>query len=458
MSTTKIDHRIALAILVWAGGLSACTAIFDGSRHQGGEAVDGSDDAGSDGSVVDVCSRASTASCGAPVDEACPPIVQTTLPMILEGEALGQIRPTVLYEAQEGLRSSLALETVEAGGELHGTALLAAIDGTRPLRFDIPLHDFLAAEPGAFRYNAGTDGILEIDSASSVAFAREEILPSIGVMIGDAPNAQFFKGHTDLVSLQSNLGRFSLAEGEDLLDDVGATSIATIARTRSEDDVVLEAMFNVSSGPPLMLNETHGAPGDSRLRIASSTSYFVVLYDGDGTFWTWSVMGFDAPPLVEFVRAGQAGKMAWVAIDAQTHVLVHYRSGSIHFTPYSCEDTTCELIPVIINPPSVSALAPTAEVPAAVKLPDGRVGALVTERYEGGDRLVLQVLEASLESISLPRVPLLDLRSSGERVVDAAVRFVGAPGANTILVAALIGEDEEVGSRVVLTGLRACPE
>jgi hypothetical protein len=68
------------------------------------------------------------------------------------------------------------------------------------------------------------------------------------------------------------------------------------------------------------------------------------------------------------------------------------------------------------------------------------------------------VIDASLQSFTLPRVEILDLRASGERVTDAEIHYVETPQASTLAIAAAIGASTESASRIVMTGLRSCAE
>src|SRR5690606_14150267 len=129
--------------------------------------------------------------------------------------------------------------------------------------------------------------------------------------------------------------------------------------------------------------------------------------------------------------------------------------GTVYFEHFLC-DVACDPAPIISDVPSIATVAPSGEAPSAIGMPDGRVAALVTERYAEGDRLVLQLLDATLVQISIPRVVLLDLRGSGERVADAELQYVEAPSGTTLLVAAAIGAEVDLATRIVLTGLRSC--
>src|SRR5690606_991095 len=189
------------------------------------------------------------------------------------------------------------------------------------------------------------------------------------------------------------------------------------------------------------------------LRMLTAADYQVAIQDQQGSFWTWPVLPTADP--VEFVRDGQSGKAAWAAVGGGEYVLVYQTDGSVFFEHFQCGDF-CAPGPLVGNIPSISTVAPTGEVPSAVALPDGRVAAVLTERYAEGDRLVLQLLDASLVSISLPRVVLLDLRETGERVADAEIQFVESDLATTVLVAVAIGAEPELATRIVLTGLRSC--
>jgi hypothetical protein len=469
MNTRSTIARLATTLSIVAGVAAlqgGCSLVLDGSRHQGGSEEGGVDDAGEDADAPDPCANAPTARCGAPVDEECPPIAQSQLAFILDGEPLGQLRPTTIFEGQEDVRPSIAMEAIESGGELHGSAILLAVEGVGaeglPRRLDVPLHDFFETQESALEYATGPETTATIEAATSVALARESILPVIGMAIANGPSVEIFSGDTNLVTLETSLGRFDLAASEGatrVLDDVGATSGTVVRRTREGDDEVrLKATINSSAGgPPFPTNDTTmGVPAGEPMRILTTTRSVVALQDEAGGFFTWVAQTEVTSAPTPHSRTGQSGKAAWVSVDLDWYVLVYQAGGSVYFESFECLLGQCASAPLLGDIPRVSALAPTGEVPAAVLLPDGRVAALVTERYAEGDRLVLQVLEASLTSISLPRVPLLDLRPSGERVADAAIKYVGASSANTLLVAAAVGGEPDGASRLVMTGLRSC--
>jgi hypothetical protein len=461
--------RVGLVIALCAAplALSGCSKILDGSRHLGG-GDGGVDD---DGGLTDPCAAAPTARCGAPVDDECPPIAQTHLASILEGEPLGQLRPTIVLENADGIAPEFAMATVEQQGELHGTAVLLAIQardgGTdRPVRLDVPLHDLLAPAFGSLR--VGTDDLAESGSATSVSLAREfEGGPVVGLGIMNSAAGEYWGGYTNLVTAETALDEQTTTDG--YLDVLGAAPGFLVRRTLEDDAVVrLNAVYNFSQGVMTFLNtSTSGVPEGDWIRVLGargdyslSDGNFVAFQDGQGSFWTWPLrapmMGTLTDPVAE-ARAGQTGKAAWVQTGASDYLLVFHVAGTVHFQPFTCT-VECLYSPFPGSPPTVSTIAPTGEVPSAVALPDGRVATLITERYADGDRMVLQVIDASLQSFTLPRVEILDLRASGERVTDAEIHYVETPQASTLAIAAAIGASTESASRIVMTGLRSCAE
>jgi hypothetical protein len=465
------------AVLVAAFLVAACGRVRDPQVELDADAPPGDRDAtigngegdGGDtgepdsGTQIDACATPPTPRCGEPVDETCPPRRPTELADVFpELEPLGVLLPTTVLEDEDGFRPSIATATAPIQGGGYGTGLLLAmrLDG-RPVRLDLPLDDLPAAQEGALPFD--DDDLANVGAATSVAAHRVPDSPQrIALHLGDSAGDQAWRGFADLVTLETRLFRSELI----VFDDVGGAANLHLTRRRAAaapQPVILEAFTAVSDGPPFGASAEEGVPEEENLRMLTTTSSVVLLQDGLGRFWFWR-SNVDGEPVGSLDLPASDGKAAWVE-GRDDYLIAHHRSGAIEFVRVDCpaggfpeDNSPCALSPIVSPPATVSTLAPRGEVPHAVRLPDDRVAVLITERYDEGDRLVLQVVEAGLTSITLPRIELLDVRAQAERIADARIELVETSAASTLVVTAAVGRDENAADRVLVTGVRACPE
>jgi hypothetical protein len=460
--------RVPMAVLAMAGGALlgvACSAVLDGDRHRGGDGGSPDDgdipmaDGSGDAAGPDPCQAPPTAACGQPVDEACPPTVPDGLAQVFPDRTpLALLLPTTVLEGADAYAPDIAAASIPVLGGGHGTTVLLAMaergpGDHAPVRIDVPLDDLPAADIGPL-----PDGEADLSDTASVTSIAAQPLASAGSTrvvfhLGNSAGDERWAGFTDLASVQTSLSRATGA----LFDDVGTMPAGIVTRWNGPGPPEMESI-TIAQGALGIGGTDIDVPGDERLRMVSSTGGAIMLQDLAGGFWFWETLAFN--DVYGLTVSGQDGKAAWVHVSGGDHVLAWHRNGDVHFDHMACpfNGNACDWVPIVTPADTMSTIAPTGEVPDGVALEDGRVAVLVIEHYEAGDRLVLQVLDASLTTISLPRIEVLDLRDAGERVTDARLGRVETATASTLVVTVAIGATTDAASRVVMTGLRSCQE
>jgi hypothetical protein len=375
-------------------------------------------------------------------------------------EVRGQLAPLSILADSEGYRPRIALAAGEVGS--HGRALVFALerqgDGTaRPRRFDVPLDAYRSGALGPLRDGGGGD--LTLASATSIGAASER--QRVGVHIVDRENEREWFGALDVVTESGQLVRRDVTR----LDDAAVLSLdrtlAVIQRSGGSP-VRLDAQpFDISAPTLIAMPTTTNVPTSPQVRTIAGHAEAVMLQDGAGDYYFWNLQD----DVWRWRLRGATGKAAFVQQAGATHDywLASHGSGTITFHPVFCDPDNPSFAEscgsAIVSPPeTMSTRSPGGEVPDARELFAGRVGFLVVERFTEGDVLVLQPMDSS-GAITVPRIEVLDLRASGERIVDAKVDKVTGTTASTIAVAVAVGTSESGNaSRVVFTGFRGCDE
>jgi hypothetical protein len=435
------------ALLAGALFAAGCTVVLDSDRH-----------------LEEACEAAPTPACGQPIDEACPPRVPSDLAALFPGRTpLGVLHPTTVLDL-DAYGPDIAMASVPLLGADHGTTVILAMARAstespggarhRPIRLDVPLHDFLGASPGALPAPGDAQADLAdtawVTSVATHALRNPSGPPRVVLHLGGSADDEKWSGFADLATLDTTLTR----QTGEYHDHVGAVRDGVVTRSRIDDSTSMLERVTIAQGGATLHTISAGVPIHDDLRLVATTSAHVMLQDGDGRFWFWRTDVGDE--ITEWTAANQAGRAAWVHASEDDAILAHQGDGTVTFSQFLCNANACTHVAVLPPIPSVSTMAPGGEVPDGVALADGRVAVLITERHDGGDRLVLQVLDANLTSFSLPRISLLDLTDSGERVTDARLDRVETATASTLVVVAAVGPEVDAASRVVMTGLRAC--
>lgn len=427
------------------------------------DADDGPTDAADgDAGVADPCEEPPTAVCGEPVDETCPPrepdFADEVFPDL---DTLGLLLPTEIAGGDAEFGASLAAATSPALGGGHGTALALAMrrDGEvdRPKRIDVPLDDFLAAEPGELPTDEGD--LAEEGEVSSVSAGRLNIDDArIGFIMGDREGEQTWRGDANFVTQETQIDNEDIG---DLWDAVAAGGRFHYVRFEDEDDGPTLRGNDASISPPVSATgTTDEVPDEEDLRTRVSDSGVLMFQDLGERFWFWNRN--EAGLAVESSSIGGAdGKAAWVEGSVE-YLLAYHEEGTIVFRRYECPDgegeQACVPAPIAGDPASVSTNAPSGAAPSGLRLPNDRVAVLITEHHDEGDRLVLQLVESDLQNVGVPRIEIVDYRDEGLRVTDAELDLVQTDDASTLAVTMAVGPERGGADRVMMTGVRACEE
>lgn len=453
-----------------AGAADADSDAHDVDADPDADDVDADPDPNGDAGVSDPCEEPPTALCGEPTDATCPPREPDHVGEVFPSlETLGVLLPTQIAGGDGDYGATLAASTSPVLGSGHGTAVALAMreDGDiyRPQRIDVPLDDLTAAEPRALpAQNGGGEDIdlAEEGEVTSVAAARLEFDDArIGFIIGDREGEQTWRGHADFVSQETQIDH---EEIDGLWDAVGADGRFHYVRFEDESDgPTLRGRQAAIDGPPSQRGTDDEVPGDEDLRMKIAASDVIMLQDRGERFWFWNTAEPGVP--VGSTSIGDAdGKAAWIE-GAEEHLLAYHEDGSIVFRRYECpdggvdgQDTPCVPAPITGPPENISTNAPSGEALDGLRLPDDRVGVLITEHHDEGDRLILQLVEENLQSLAVPRIPIVDFRDAGLRVTDAALDLAQTDDASTLAITAAAGPERDGADRVIMTGVRACDE
>lgn len=421
--------------------LAACSAVLDSDDHRGGSG------GGGDGGVDETCNGSGD-----------------VLPEYFAGHEHGKLPVTPLLTDAEGYLPELAMTATPFGGSGFGTALVFAMEGDgdvhRPVRFDVPLGDVGGGSRELLRDSLSMEDL----SATATATSVDANGPSgdtgneISVVFVDATTSEARAGIVDLATTTPDFG---YSDFGDPLDEPGVLPHVEILREAGTPPTLSSGHYMIS-GVAFNVADS-GVPGGEFVRLVTTSSDFIMLQDESETFWFWGADPSSGTAAVtEQGHTGQSGKAAWTQVSGDVHLLVYRRGSDFVFRPYACATDTednCEPQPLLQSPASVPAGPAGGQVPAAHSLPDGRAVAVLVSRHNDGDVLDLQILDSSLLDVTTPRVPLLDLRGTGERVTDARLDLAEAAEATTLAVTAAVRDgDAGDADRIVLTGVQTCPD
>jgi hypothetical protein len=455
-----------------AFALASCTLVLDGSRHQGGDDLDGGGPLrdGGDAATPDAgCDRDEdtylAVACGgddcddgdpnvypnaAPICgneqvEGCPG--DTLVPVaFFGGVAAGRLPEVLLAGEAEGYGDDLALAAVPLAGGGLGTAVVLLLEGPdaegrTARRYDVPLDDLEAAVPTSI-VSSGSDDLsttpftsLALDGSGSA---------QVGAVLQGALRS--YEGYFDLIAGDPGLYRRGF---EGSWGEAAIVGQASIFRSMGDTDPVIRGSRIV---PPPSLFQHEGPEVPTGEVRTVTTDVLVMLQPEDERFLFW---GQQDEPLGELEALGQTGRASLVTLPGPIHGFGRAYGARVEIDALECDRNLCQLAVLTGGRNVIRTGADSAEVLAAGGLANASSVFLLLERHADGDRLSLQPVGVDLEGLPHPRIPLLDRRGTGERMHDAVLDVLESPTGTTVLVGAVVG-DGETGARVVLTGVRSC--